>query len=692
MTTISELLAAAVEHHQAGRLRPAEQLYRQILQADPRHADATHLLGVLAGQTGNHAAAVQWITAAIEINPLQAVFHVNLGQFYRDLQKQPEAIACFRRALQLTPDDFLAHNHLGRALMDNDQCDEAVAAFRLSVELNPRFAESQYHLGVLLHWQGRFAEAVVHLQQAVELAPNNLAAHNRLGNALADAGRMDEAVECHRRVVQMQPNLAAGYSELGNVLINRGNLAEGEACCRRAIELQPDLFEAHNNLGTSLSRQGRCDEAVACYRQTLALRPDVSVVHHHLLATLHYLPGLTPQELARAHREFDQRHAAPLQTTWRPHACVPDAERPLRLGFVSPDFCRHPVGYFLVRALENLDRGQCEVVCYSNRTRRDPLAARFHAAASLWRDVVGWSDDQTARHIRDDRIDILFDLSGHTHGNRLLTFARRPAPIQITWIGYEGATGLSAIDYLLADRHVAPIGAEQPDCEKVLRLPDGYVCYDPPADAPDVGPLPAAKKGYVAFASFNNPAKINREVAAVWARILRRTPASRLSLKYAGLADEAVRRRFLDLFAAEGVDPQRLELTPPCSYDEYLAGYNQVDIALDPFPFSGGATTCEALWMGVPVLTCPGPTFASRHGLSYLSNVGLTETIATGVDDYIERAVSLAGDLPRLAAIRAGLRDRMAASPLCDGKRFAENLMSLLRSVWRQWAQSADRG
>ena len=294
------------------------------------------------------------------------------------------------------------------------------------------------------------------------------------------------------------------------------------------------------------------------------------------------------------------------------------------------------------------------------------------------------SDERLAKQIRADGIDILFDLSGHTANNRMLVFARKPAPIQITWIGYEGTTGLTAMDYLIADRHVIPEGSEKHYCERVLRMPDGYLCYDPPTAAPPVGELPALIKGYATFGSFNNLAKITPEVIAVWAKILRRMPESRLLMMYCGLGDPTVTQRYIDLFEAQGVEPQRLELLPPTSYSEYLATYHQVDVVLDPFPFSGGTTTCEALWMGVPVVTWPGETFAGRHSLSHLSNVGLTETIARDLSGYVDIAVSLTSDTSRLAAIRASLRERVAASPLCDGERFADNLGALLREAWRR--------
>jgi len=392
-----------------------------------------------------------------------------------------------------------------------------------------------------------------------------------------------------------------------------------------------------------------------------------------------------PSELAAVHAEYDRLHAAPLRTARPLHENDRDPHRRLRVGFVSPDFGQHPVGFFLIRALENLDRGQCETVCYCDRIIKDDLTLRFQAAATIWRDVSGLSDKGLTEAILTDRIDILFDLAGHTARNRLLVFARKPAPIQITWIGYEGTTGLEAIDYILADGYTIPAGQEVWYREQVLRMPHGYVCYDPPRTSSEAGPLPAAKNGYIRFSSFNNLAKITPHVVEVWAKVLDRVPDSRLVLKYRGLGDESVCRRYLGLFTAFGVDPSRVELTPPSDYAEYLSAYGEVDIALDPFPFGGGITTCDALWMGVPVITCPGETFASHHSLSHLSSVGLTETIASTLEQYVELAVSLAGDLPRLASLRAGLRERMAVSPLCDGKRFAANLMHVVREAWREW-------
>ena len=561
--------------------------------------------------------------------------------------------------------------------------------------------------------QGKLDEAVACYLRTLELKPNLAEAHNNLGSALKDLGEPDEAVACFRRALQLNSSLTEAHNNLGNALKEQGELEEAVACYRRALALKPDLAEAHNNLGTALKDQGKLDEAVVCHRRALELKPDSAQAHSNLLLALHYEAGVTLASLAEAHAEYDRRHGdcphfrergdvalhetlrrrengtvplgpAPSRDAIMPHRNGQVRGERLRLGFVSADLGRHPVGYFLVRVLENLGREGMETVCYSNRILKDELTHRIQSAATGWHDVMGISDEGLAEQIRADGIDILFDLGGHTARNRLLVFARKPAPIQITWIGYEGTTGLGTMDYLLADRHVAPEGIEDYFRERVLRMPDGYLCYEPPAAAPAVGPLPSLKRGYTTFGSFNNPAKITAEVVSVWAEILRRRARARLVLKYRGLGDAAVRGRYLELFAAEGVEDERLELLPSSSYAEYLAAYHQVDVALDPFPFSGSVTTCEALWMGVPVVTCPGETFASRHTLSHLWNVGLRETIARDRNEYVELAVSLGGDLPRLGALRGSLRERMASSPLCNGKRFAANLRNVLRDVWRQ--------
>ncbi|HEY2250372.1 MAG TPA: CmcI family methyltransferase, partial [Planctomycetaceae bacterium] len=677
-----------------GRRRPdaAVAFHRRQAALHPGDMTAHFSLGNACFDREDIDEAIASYRRALALQPDCAAIHNNLGNALLLQGKVPDAIDSCRRAIELQPDFAEAHNNLGNALKEQGQLDEAVACYRRALDLQPNLAEAHNNLGAALFSQGQPGKAIECYERALKLRPDFAEAHNNLGNAWQSLAKLNNAVACHRRALELKPDYADACNNLGNALREQGWLADAAACCRRAAELKPDFAEAHNNLGNALKSQGRLDEAIECYRRALELKPEFRGAHSNLLYSLHYREGTTPAALARAHAAYERQHAAPLRGVWPRHANPRASERRLRVGFVSPNLGRHPVGYFLVRVLENLNRERLETVCYSDRVLTHDLTCRLKSAVTGWRDVAGLGDEQLANQIQADQIDILFDLAGHTGCNRLLVFARKPAPIQITWIGYEGTTGLEAMDYLLADRHVVPEGSERHYRERILRLPDGYLCYDPPADAPPVGPLPALTTGTVTFGSFNNLAKITEKVVETWARILRKVPTARLIMKYRGLGDEPVRRRYLDLFSAHGVEPHRVDLQPFSSYPDYLATCQQVDLALDPFPFSGGTITCESLWMGIPVVTRPGATFASRHSLSHLSNLRLSELIAKDRRDYVERAVSLAGDLPRLAELRSGLRERMAASPLCDGKQFAAHFESLLHDVWGRFVNESSGG
>ena len=722
MATISEALTVALAHHKAGRLQLAEEIYRRILEAEPNQADALHLMGVVACQSGDHTKAVSHIARAIAVNPNDPTYHNNLGNAWLGQKKISEAASSYYRALQLQPGFPDASINLSAILQNHARFDEAAAVLRQAIQYSPQRADFYFRLGNVLRSQGRLAEAISCFRQAVQIKPDFIEAAANLGVTLQGLGRAEEAIASYRQLLTILPNSAEIYCNLGNVLIECGRLDEAVAQFRRALQLKPDFPAAHNNLGSVLKDQGKFEEAIVCFERTLQLDPKLAKTRSNLaslykehgqleeavrlhwqavederetatlfddyLLCLHYHPDSTPQSLAEAHAEYERRFGAPLRSTWQPATVDRNPDRPLRLGFISPDLGLHPVGMFLVRAFEAL-RGLCATTCYSDRPRKDEITHRFMAAASGWCESRPLSHQGLAAQIRADAIDILFDLTGHTANSRLPVFAYKPAPIQITWLGYEGTTGMSAMDYILADRFEILPEAEKYYCEKVLRMPNGFVCYETPAEAPAVGPLPAWANGYVTFGCSNNPAKITPKVFEVWAEILRRVPEGRLLLKYKALDDELVRRQLVKRAVAAGVPPERLEMVGWSSRAESLAHYNRVDIALDPFPFSGGLTTCDALWMGVPVVTVPGVTFASRHTLSHLSNVGLPELVATDIANYVELAAALAGDMPRLTALRGGLRAQMAASPLCDGPRFAADLLQLLRQVWQEWCQRA---
>lgn len=717
--TILEALQIAVQHHRAGRLAEAEALYRQILAMQPKHADALHMMGILAHQSGRHVLAVDLVRQAIAVNPLDVRYHIDLGNilgaqgcpaeaigaYRRALQIDPacinahynlgialqtqgrldEAIAAYRAALHARPDFAMAHNNLGAALKAKGQIDEAVAAYRRALRIDPNYAEAHNNLGVVLHEMRQFTEGMNACRRALEINPNYADAWHNFGNASRSLGHLDRAISAYRRALELRPACPAVLNELGIALRYGGQFGEAIAAYRHAIQIKPDYADALNNLGDALKDQGHLDEAIIYFKRAMRLEKDAFRIHSNVLATLHYRPEMTLSGLLEAHAEYDRLHTAPFCTAWRPHQNAPEPDRQIRLGFISPHFASHPVGRFLIRPLENLDSTLFYVVCYSDTLVTDVMTNRVRTAAALWRDANDMTDEQLSDQIREDRIDILFDLAGHTARHRLQVFARKPAPIQITWLDYVGTTGLAAMDYILADGREIPTAAEPYYREKVLRMPDDYICYDPPADAPPVQRLPALENGAFTFGSFNIPAKTTSQMIGVWSRILHRVPHARLMLKNRGLDDPGTSSRFLRLFSDHGIGPDRLELRGWSPSREVLACYHQVDVALDTFPYNGGLTTCEAIWMGAPVVTLPGETFASRHGLSHLSAAGLTETISRNLDEYVDLAVGLTGDLDGLAALRAGLRARVATSPLCDGKRFAVHLARILRDVWRLW-------
>jgi predicted O-linked N-acetylglucosamine transferase (SPINDLY family) len=673
-----------------GRLDEAVVAFRRALELRPEFAQAAYNLGFVLQTQEKWDEAAEAYEAALRLQPGRAEAENNLGFVRHKQGRMKEAVEAYRRSLVAQPGNARAAYNLGLSLQALGCIDEAIDAYRIAIAGQPDLHDAANNLGSALYDRGHIEEAIQAYQHALTVQPAFAEAENNLGNALKAQGKVNEAIAAFRRALDLRPEYPEAASNLGLAFHATGRLEEAAEAYRKALAARAEFAEAENNLGNALLAQGDHEAARSAYNRALALRPSYTAAHSNLLMCEQYQPGATLAGLARAHAEWDERHATAHRELWQPWDLDRTSERPLRLGFVSPDLRRHPVGAFLLRVLENLDRRGFEAVCYYSRAERDDYTERLVAASKEWHDVLGMPNDALAAKIREDRIDILFDLSGHTGDHRLQLFARRPAPIQITWLGYVGTTGLAAIDYLIADRFHVPPGAEEHYREKVLRMPDGYACFEPPDEAPEVGPLPALERGQVTFGSFNNVSKLHRDVVALWAEVVRRVSGSRLVLVSPALIGRTARRRVGEAFVAAGGLEEQLELRGTMLRPKLLAAYNEIDIALDPFPYSGGITTCEALWMGVPVITCPGETFASRHSFSHLSNIGMTETVAADTRDYVERAAGLAADLPYLATLRAGLRDRMARSPLCDGPRFAGHLATLLRDVWKEWCRAQD--
>ncbi len=725
MATVEEALALALDHHMAGRFAEADILYGRILDVDADNPHALHLHGVLCAQTGRLDEAVPLLRRAVRQNPLVPDFQVNLANAHRACGQLVDATEAYRRAVALAPDRADAWNGLAAARQSGGDPATALRLFQRLLWLNPDDAEAWIEHGLRLRRAARHADSADAFRRAAALRPAQVEAHGNLALALRDLGqpeaalrhartavalvperpdalynlaaaletldRPGEAVAALRRVVRVVPDDAEAWSFLGGMLRRTGRIAAGRDACDRALALDPALLNAMVNRAIVLQDFGAVEDGVRQNRRAAALAPNRADLHSNLLLSLQYSDRLGPADLLAEHRAWDARHGRPWapRPGWR-HPNAPDPERRLRIGYVSADFGYHPVGYFLAPVLPAHDRAAVEVFCYSAKPREDGMTRRLRAAADQWRSILGLDDAAAAALVAADGIDILVDLAGHTSGNRLPLFARKPAPVQATWAGYVGTTGLSAMDALIAcPRHMPP-GSDETAVERVVRLPDDYVCVLPREQAPEVGPLPALASGFITFGCFNNRIKLSGPVLALWARLLDRFPRARLLLKTHQFDDAAVRAGLLAEFAALGGDPARVELSGSAPHFDFPAWYDRVDVALDPFPYSGGLTTLEALWMGVPVVTLGGgDRFCARHSVGHLTAAGLTELIAPTPDAYLDIAAGLAGDLPALAALRAGLRGRMAASPLCDGPRFARTLEAAYRDLWRRWCATA---
>ena len=691
LRSAADLLAAALQLHKAGRLTEAEACYRRMLAVHPGHADAYSNLGVALKNQGKLDEAIAAYCKAICIKPDHVEAHSNLGNVLRDQGKFDEAVAAYREAIRISPDQARAYSDLGVALADQGNFDEAAAIYRKAISIKPDYAEAHFNLGNVLKDQGKLDEAVAAYRQAISIRPNLAVAQSNLGNTLLNQGNLDEAVAAYRRAIEIMPTNAEVHYNLGNGLKDQGELDGAVASYRRSIILKPDHAGAHCNLAIALMDQGKLDEAVAAYRQALVLKPDYADSHSNLLFCLNYVDDISNEEIYKESVCWNERHALRYRPSNVAYNNERRSDRRLRIGYVSPDLRTHSVAYFLEPLLQGHDRQAVEIFCYADVVQPDSVTTRLQGLADHWLMTIGLSDDKLAARIRTDGIDILIDLAGHTAHNRLGVFAREPAPVQVTWLGYPNTTGLDAIDYRLVDAVTDPVGeADACASETLLRLPSGFLCYGGPEGIPEPADPPCLTTGTVTFGSFNNPAKVSPSTLDVWAKLLTRLPEARLLLKGKSFANATTRALFIARLGERGVAPERVELVAWApSNIAHLALYERVDIALDPFPYNGTTTTCEALWMGVPVITLRGDRHAGRVGASLLSHGGLTDWIAGSVEDYVEIAVALAGNPSHLRDLRRSLRPHLKASPLCDSKAFAGQIEAAFRTMWQQWLDSS---
>jgi predicted O-linked N-acetylglucosamine transferase (SPINDLY family) len=572
----------------------------------------------------------------------------------------------------------LAHQQAGRF-------DEAARIYSMILAAEPQHPDALHLLGLVAYHRGEYQASVDLIMAALMHRPNEIFFGN-LGNALAALGKHAAAIESYCQAIALKPDYVPAQNNLGNMLRACGQHVAAAECFKSAIRLNPDFGDAYNNLANTLVDLGQLDAAIDEYHRAIELLPQRFEVRSNLLFILAYRENLSQAEYMANALDFGR--AAEAVATPRKDWHVPlEPERtgPLRVGLVSGDLNVHPTGFFLESILEHIDRRRIELVAYPTRRFEDFLTARIKPYFTEWSNLAGYSDELAARRICDDRIDILVDLSGHTNFNRLPLFAWRPAPVQATWLGYFATTGLASIDYILGDAHVLPPGCGDQYTERVCRLPDSYLCFTPPDyDDVAVSELPMRAHGHVTFGCFNHLMKMNDRVVAVWARILHAVPGSRLFLKAKQLGDESARQSTLARFAAVGIDQDRLVLEGASPRKAYFEAYRHVDIALSPFPYPGGTTSVEGLWMGVPVLCRRGDRFLSNICTSMLHSAGLDNWIAKDDDEYVAKAIAFANDHDALADLRQGLRARLIASPLCDARRFARHLEAAFEGMWRE--------
>lgn len=652
---IHKTFESVLKHYHSGNFNEAELLCKIILKKEPYNIKVLIFLGMIYARLANYDSAIQYLKKAIKFKPDSDEAYYCLATIYQIREDFDKTIECYRKVIELNPGLVDAYNGLGNSLQEKKNFDEAEHYYQEAMRINPNDPTAYINIGIAMHNKGKFDDAITYLQKALLLNPNIEMTYNFLGFSMICQDRLTEAIQNFETSLRINPSSIIALSRLGQIFEKQGRVIEAENFFRRALQIQP-----HN-----------------------------IILHEVLLMNLLYSSRYDSRTIFTEHVQFAKQFEKPLQSFSSPSSFKKTLKRKLKIGYVSPDFRSHSVSYFIEPVLSSHDKEQFEVFCYSLSSEKDEVTTRLQKHVDHWQNIIKMSDEDAAKSIQTDEIDILVDLAGFTANNRILLFARKPAPIQVSWIGYPATTGLSTIDYKIVDNYTDPPGtSEQFYTENLIRMPESFLCYQPERTSPEVGSLPALASGHITFGSFNYFTKVSPEIFDLWIQILKRIPDSRMILKSKCFFDRLTCEHVKNLFGQQGIESLRIDLfgwSP--SIRAHLEMYNYIDIGLDTFPYNGTTTTCEALWMGVPVITLAGDTHRSRVGMSLLSNIGLPELIARDAEEYHEIAVQAAFDITKLKSLRNGLREKVAHSPLTNIKQFIINLENCYKDMWARYCE-----
>ena len=681
------LLKKLFELYQNQKYKEAEKLALSITEQFPNHPFAWKTLAVIMSETGRISEGVTASEIAINIEPKDLETLSNLTIMLKNLGRLKEAEAYYRQLINLNSSSKY-HNKFGEFLIEVDRLEEAKIHIEKAIDLEPEFAAAHNNLGNIYYKYGNYKEAIESYNKTIRIDPNFAEAYNNLGVSQKELTFLEEAEEKLKKAIKINPDFAEAYNNLGLVQFRLGKYADAEVSYLSAIKLKPNYAGAYSNLGNTLMSFLKLKEAAKSFNKSVELEPESNPYHHQKLFSLNYSRMWSLSQVYEEHLEFEKQFGGLDIRTPLDYKNFKHSGDKLRIGYVSGDFKSHSVSYFFEPLLEHHNASVVETFCYYNNTPIDGTTRRLMALSDHWRPIFSISDTDVVKLIKKDKIDILVDLAGHTANNRLLVFAQKPAPIQVTWLGYPNTTGLSAIDYRFTDMIADPVGeADDFHSETLFRLPNGFQCYKGNENINVNTDLPQNSRGYITFGSFNNLAKMTFEVINVWAKILKAVPNSKLIIKSSIFNTHG--QHYIGLFEEEGIAADRIEFHNRVSdKNEHLEFYNKIDICLDTFCFNGATTTCEALWMGVPVITLLGDRHVGRVGASILTNIGLTDFIAQDIDDYVALASKMSNRPEYLKEIRQRLRKQMLSSPLCNGQSFARDVEDSYKDMWKKYLKT----